>query len=281
MKQVVERVEETGSTLDGAMKRAFEVQGYVVVPGLLSRSEMRTYRRKLQQISELSDRDAQNDDVREKGWKDPDGVTQRPEFWPLLFHPTLISALRNVLGPEVRYTQHSDLHVHHGAVGWHRDCANRTFGVGPDWDERECRYQVVRVAIYLQTYAESGFALGLIPGSHRSEKAGTRLELRAWDLLSRFPALRKRIPPLWLTAKQWVRTEPGDCIIFDQRVLHTGSHIRGPKYAIFLSYGVENEHSRRHRRFYLFERPDLHYRDYSPELAERLQQSNLYLDWRT
>lgn len=281
MKQTAERVEKSGGALEGAMKRAFQLQGYIVIPGLLSPEEVKTYRMKLQRISQLSDEDAQIDAIRGKGWKDPDGVTHRPDFWPLLFHLKLVSVLRNVLGPEVRYTQHSDLHVHHGAVGWHRDCANRTFGVGPDWDERECCYQVVRVAMYLQTYAESGFALGLIPGSHRSEKTITRVELRAWDSLSRFPAIRKRMPPLWFVAKQWIKTDPGDCIIFDQRVLHTGSRIHGPKYAIFLSYGVENEHSRRHRRYYLFERPDLHYRDYSAELAERLQQSKLYLDWKS
>lgn len=281
MKPAVALAEESVIALDGARKQQFERQGYIVLPGLLSAEEAKSYRALLQRISALSDNDARDDDLRRKGWKDPDGVTQRREFWPLVFHPRLVAALRDILGPEVRYTQHSDLHVHHGAVGWHRDCANRVFGVGPDWDERACRYGVVRVAFYLQSYAESGFALGLIPGSHRAEQAATRLELRAWEHLSRFAAFRKRIPPLWLTTKQWVKTEPGDCIIFDQRVLHTGSPIRGPKYAMFLSYGVENEHSRRHRRFYLFERPDLRYQDFPAELTAQLREAGLYLDWKS
>ncbi len=63
-----------------------------------------------------------------------------------------------------------------------------------------------------------------------------------------------------------VRTHPGDCIIFDQRLLHAGGVLRGtrPKYAIFLSYGLDNAHSRYHRAFFL-NRPT-----YSPEIPTTL-----------
>ena len=40
-------------------------------------------------------------------------------------------------------TLHSDLHVHHGIVGWHRDSACRQFNIGPDWDKSSDKYQIV------------------------------------------------------------------------------------------------------------------------------------------
>jgi hypothetical protein len=75
----------------------------------------------------------------------------------------------------------------------------------------------------------------------------------------------------------WIKTEPGDCVIFNQRLLHSASRITGPKYSIFLSYGAPNEHSRNHRRYYMYERPDIGYGDYPTELAQKLQEAGLYL----
>ena len=165
-----------------------------------------------------------------------------------------MSALRELLGPTARYTQHSDLHAHRGGVGWHRDSACRTFGEGPDWDESHEPYQVVRVAIYLQTYAESHSALGVIPGSHRYEKAVGGREAEVWRRvialreiaastwgrftrgerlphemrLRNFPQMLIRTRPRagslpWPPpeAPVWIRTEPGDCVIFNQRLYHS------------------------------------------------------------
>ena len=101
----------------------------------------------------------------------------------MIDHPKLIPAVRELLGPKARYTQHSDLHAHRANVSWHRDSACRTFGVGPDWDESHEPYQVARVAIYLQTFAESHSFLGVIPGSHRHEEAITGAEAAIWRRL--------------------------------------------------------------------------------------------------
>lgn len=260
------------STLDRAR---FERDGYVVLRGLLSSEEAAHYRAELQRLSGLTDADWQG-----PSWTLADGVTTEPVFQPLIFNPRLVEAVRTLLGPDARYTQHSDLHVHHGAPGWHRDSAYREFGVGPDWDETRAPYQVARVAIYLHSFAESGSKLGVIPGTHRREPRFALRERAATALLSRLRSAERRgeTPPFLTMRPRWIATEPGDCLIFNQRIYHSANVIRGPKYAIFLSYGVENEHSVNHRRYYMFERPDIRYDDYPPELAERLRAEDLYLD---
>jgi hypothetical protein len=44
-------------------------------------------------------------------------------------------------------------------VGRHRDSVNRFRGVAPEWEESAEPCRLVRVGIYLQSFAESGFTL--------------------------------------------------------------------------------------------------------------------------
>lgn len=291
------------------LKQEFEDRGYVVVRGLLSPEEAAHYRAEIQKLSGVGD-----EDFGTKSFVCPDGVTQNRDFWPLIDHEKLLATIRTLLGPEVRYTQHSDLHAHKGSVapspggtigGWHRDSACREFKVGPDWDESVSPYQIVRVAIYLQRYAESHSALGVVPGSHKFEQRLTGNDRRFWSrylgaeyrvkrVLSRIgmadepyyyhPWFQQRTRPThWPllvrpTDPVWIKTEPGDCIIFNQRLYHSASPIVGPKYAIYLSYSPENEHAQNHLRYYRYVRQDLRYGPLPPELAERLKKSNLFMD---
>lgn len=267
----------------------FHSNGFAVVCGLLSQDDVNRYRTSLQKVSGLRDRDAGREN-----FACPDGVSKNSDFWPLIFHERLVEEVRRLIGPDARYTQHSDLHVHRDHVGWHRDSFCREFGVGPDWDESRASYEIVRVAIYLQSYEESESSLGVLPGTHQREVAISPIECRlrqGWERLRRtVTSDRRRYPaPLNLRLRQqrffsptvkpvWIPTEPGDCVIFNQRLFHSPSPIRGPKYAIYLSYGSENEHSRNHLNYYLNERPDLGYQRLDPKLVEQLRSAGLYLD---
>ena len=76
----------------------------------------------------------------------------------------------------------------------------------------------------------------------------------------------------------WIRTEPGDCIIFNQRLYHSASPMTGPKYAVYLSYAAENEHGRNHVAYYRYVRKDLQYGPLDPELAGSLKVQNLFME---
>jgi Phytanoyl-CoA dioxygenase (PhyH) len=288
------------------LRRRFEERGYIVLQGLLSPEEAARYRSEIQRLSGLGD-----DDFGKKRFECPDGVSKNRQFWPLINHPRLIPTIRELLGPSARYTQHSDLHAHRGGVGWHRDSACRTFGVGADWDESEEPYQVARVAIYLQSYAESRSSLGVLPGSHVWEEPITGIEARLWRRvialreafiskwglytrgenlphqmrLHSFPSLLLRtcprlgsLPWPFPAVPVWIKTEPGDCVIFNQRLYHSATPLVGPKYAIFLSYATENSHGRNHIAYYRNIRKDLQYGPLDPELAEVLKSEDLFLE---
>lgn len=275
----------------------FSETGYVFVKSLLTSSESAAYRREVETLA----RDAI---LKGRSFAYPDGVTQSPQFWRVIWHSRLLENLRTVLGEGFRYTQHSDIHANRTG-GWHRDCACREFGRGPDWTNAEEPYRVVRVAIYLQSFAESGSMLGVVPGSHRFEQPLTDQEWRNWirqkyratRLTSLFDSFRRpslrRLPEramtLWTDPEHkngacepstpvWLKTEPGDCIIFDQRLYHAASPIYGPKFALFLSYSPDNVHARNHLGYYRHFRKDLGYRRVPHELEKELRARNLFLD---
>src|SRR5262249_2155318 len=197
----------------------------------------------------------------------PDGVNRHPDFWPIVFNERLLAAVREIFGPDIRYLPHNDLHLGFSSFSWHRDSVNRECGKGPDWDESQERYQIARVGIYLQRYDRSGFKLGLVKGSHRRRQPRTGALANVFSGLSGVDLVGGDA--------EWVETDAGDCVIFDPRVLHTGSRFHGEKYSVFVAYGIANAHFRNHWHYYLTLRTDLAYSRVEPALAERLQAAGL------
>ena len=142
----------------------------------------------------------------------------------VLSHPTLTSvvtdnrlllALRSIGIWPARYFGDSSVSQEPGGYGFHRDNADRFDGQAPDWCVED--YPLVRMAIYLQDYSSFGGGLEVIPRSHCS-CAGP------------FES------PVYLS------TAPGDLVIWNLRVLHTGyggQHLPlqpAARIALFLTY---------------------------------------------
>ena len=257
------------------LREAYRRDGFVVVRGLLEVEEAMALRQRLVEHSGVTDADF--DDVGDgvpRKWTSPAGVAQVPAFQHLLVDERLVGLAREVLGPEAVYLHHNDLHAGYSSPGWHRDNVHRTFGQGEDWDESTTPYRCARIALYLQTHAESGFKFGLIPGSHRRESRLVRWERRA----PRFSTVRRMVmgQGLAFARARWIATEPGDVVIFDHRVLHCGGRTRGPKYSIYLGAGIQNDHFNRHWSYYRDLRSDLHYPSVPEALRERLQSEGLW-----
>jgi hypothetical protein len=117
-----------------------------------------------------------------------------------------------------------------------------------------------------------------LPGTHRlaskeEEEDRCRLEnsLASWAQIAR----RNRQED-WSIRARWFRLGSGDAVFFDPRLLHKGYSTRGPRYSVFVSYGVANGHFLRHRNHYRWVRKDLEYGDISLELMSRLRHAGLY-----
>ena len=142
--------------------------------------------------------------------------------------------------------------------------------------KRDNPYQIVRVGIYLQRYEESQSRLGFIRESHRLDAQLGRKLTRQRNLLTSFISSLCHTDQLSKYA-EWVATQPGDCVIFDPRILHSGSRISGLKYAMFLAFGVENLHFYNHHRYYRHHRSDLEYKPIPSELAAKNYGQQTYI----
>jgi phytanoyl-CoA dioxygenase PhyH len=266
-----------------ALQVPFAEEGYAIVPRLLDPDEVEAWTRRLEETSRLRRADFGQRTalgLKRRGvlgaWTHPDGVSRTRDFWPLVVHQRLLDAVRAVLGAEVRFLQHTDLHVGFSALGWHRDSVSRRRWEGADWDEGHEPYRLVRVGLYLQAFQESRFRLGVIPGTHRGAVRDAEAEAleSALGRAGRLRALVFRRDPLAECAR-WLELGSGDCVLFDPRLLHSGTPIDGPKYSIFLAYGLPNAHFHRHRAYYRHLRPDLGYHDLDPELARTIADAGL------
>ncbi len=265
------------------LRARFERDGFVVVRRLLPKARVRQYLRLLETLAgehrvERNQSLPEGSGVR-GAWTLPDGVTRNAALWEVIDAPYVIEPVREVLGGDVRFLQHTDLHVGFSAVSWHRDSVNRAFGRGPEWEGTGAAdYRLARVGFYLQSYAESGFRLGLVPGSHRPAEGAEAERQRRLDRMASWPGQVRswlgRRSPLAAEAT-WVAAESGDAVLFDPRILHAGSTVSGPKYSIFVAYGRPNAHFARHRDYYGILRPDLGYRELPDDLARRLRAKGL------
>jgi ectoine hydroxylase-related dioxygenase (phytanoyl-CoA dioxygenase family) len=268
------------------MRDELRTRGFTVVRNLLDDDEVAHYVDKMENLSGIKRSDfasrggksALSNRGLNTSWSQPDGVSQNRDFWDLIFHEHLTSIVKEIVDPDIKYLQHNDLHVGFSAISWHRDSVCREFMKGPDWDEEDEPYRLVRVGIYLQNYAESGFRLGFVPGSHLPLPEVTLGRKLTEAKLKWIGALSYAFTKLqqWASNAEWVATEPGDAIIFDPRIQHSGSYIVGPKYSMFVAYGLENKHFYNHFNYYTNIREELGYRPMPSELVDRLMMAGLY-----
>jgi hypothetical protein len=225
-------------------RKVFATRGYTVVKRLLNHREVACYRALLEAL-----RDDPREAARRKpqgGFAHVEGLTQREAFWPLIRHPRLLDAVRGVLGDEVRYVRHSDLHVNYPRdPKWHRDLEEPIEVL----DERLARspapFGIARAGVYLH----DGMRFGIVPGSHRPRRGRTDLPVWWTNLANRalLRISRRHVLTPPIGAMDWLEFDAGDAVLFDIRAIHSGDYPQGPKYAIYLSYGLPNLHSTLHQ----------------------------------
>ena len=259
----------------------FKQEGCFLLKSFLQIEEVKYYRQTIDEILGLQAGSNHNTSASKVTSTMADGVTNNSKLWPLIFDQRLLKTIRELVGPDIRYTQHSDIHINLPGGRWHRDNAHRAFNHGADWQEHKEIYGVVRVAIYLSHFGTSGSSLLILPGSHRSETKWNRWEYVLWNKLRTFARKKnwnEYLPHIFLSRPyRRLKTRPGDCLIFDQRVMHAGGVLRGPlsKYALYMSFGLNNIHSTNHRNFFL-ERPT-YSKNIPDKLREQLQTTDLLL----
>ena len=104
-------------------KKFFQKNGYIIIKNLFSSKECKKWQQRINSNFSLSYSDINQKDIDFKTFVCPDGVTKNSDFWPIIFNKKIIKTVQNILNDEIKYTQHSDIHINLSAGKYHRDNA--------------------------------------------------------------------------------------------------------------------------------------------------------------
>ena len=223
------------------LENGLNSQGYFLAKGVLSASDIKDFREVFEQVR--TTRFGQADK-----FAFADFVNKSVSAYHIPGNSSILRQIRMALGDTFRWVPQADLHLN-VCTAMHRDnpCREQAF-TGEDWDERESKYGVIRVAAYLTGSAECGSQFIVSPRSHIGAGLGYELlNLNADDLL-----------------------------LFDSRILHGSTGARSEKKAMFLCYGTISAHTERTIRWLYRERSqDLGYSPLNPTLTDTLRSQQL------
>ncbi|MCC6177223.1 MAG: phytanoyl-CoA dioxygenase family protein [Chloroflexi bacterium] len=173
---------KTADAMTPAEQKAFyEDQGYLVFPQMLSAEELAAARAALAEVLEESVGLTENNE-KFSVTRGDDGnyyvrrifspIAHHKVFYDLAFHPKILDAVSNVLGPNVQL-HHSKLNLkpptsREARFEWHQD-----YPFFP-----HTNYDLIAVLIHLDDTSEENGCLKVIPGSH---KLGPRIHVFAKD----------------------------------------------------------------------------------------------------
>ena len=249
-------------------KNEFLKKGFFVVRNLLSKDEVSEFSKEIDRLYNLEYK---------KNIKVKMGIHHYEKFWSIINNKNLIESISQIFDKKFHFlyqagilqTIEAEEYLHH------RDNPCRKFGLGPDWED-DTNYKIARVGIYLQDYHKTKYHLNLIPYSHK-KKYSIREFIRFFHKKTRYikklRKIRNLLPKYFGTS---IKTNPGDCIIFDPRVYHSPSPHFDKRQAIFLSYGEDNYHSDNYIAYFTKLRSGTEYSDINKNFFEFLKQNNLF-----
>jgi hypothetical protein len=242
------------------LRRTFDRQGFVLVPGVLTGDEVGELRRVLTRLFG-ADSPWEGDGANNRA----DVFCRYPELRWVLARPAIVAALGDVLGPDFVYLHEMVAHDSFFAR-WHKDTtspdnAGHDFGKQPD-------YRMVQAALYLQDNGDYGGGLDVVPGSHRLPGWRDRLAfaLRERRLLAQ-PGPPRGVP---------IPSRAGDLVLFHLRMTHRASVPKTEpvpaghrKLALFTVCGANDRHVASYMRW-LRQRgsPWLKDHAYGPEMMD-------------
>jgi Phytanoyl-CoA dioxygenase (PhyH) len=172
----------------------------------------------------------------------------------ILLDKRIVQMAKDILNSnDIAYFGDSTYQIGRGARGFHRDCVDREFASGPDW---EGQYNLIRMGIYLQDHIQFSGGLKIKVGSHLN-KSGKTI---------------------------FLDTKPGDVAAWSLKTLHSGNAVRLkglknvsidnsslenriPRFmkldeeqeraALFMTFGVPGAHMDRYINEYMLKRPDV------------------------
>lgn len=240
------------------LKEAFEHYGLVVVRRVYSKEETQRFYEAQIKFTGIGDKDIHR--VVSGEIKPVVGGTPaltEPAFWPLIVNENTKNIARTVF-PGVPVTEFgTSAGAHYSARGLHRDF--------PQWYKLPASGMhldghsdtSLRILIYPSKQGVTAGTFGAIPFSHRRDlydKYAKEIGVtKPFDWYEGHRDLIKKATTTGDTKEldlmdgyiDWVAADPGDVVLLDSRMQHSGDFITGPRYLFTTSFAKENDFIRK------------------------------------
>ncbi len=221
---------------------AYDRDGFLVLPDLVSREEVGLVKQALARACETTDerviREKGSSDVRiVYGLHDPDGPTGSAAVHDLACSPRLLQTAMDVLGDEA-HIFHTKCNLKPAITGqiwqWHQD-----FGVWRTDGLPEPR--LVTTLLMLDAATEVGGCLYFVPGSHKEgdidapyDDETTSIILKSITLEQMTDLVRRRGEPVPITGG------PGTVVLFHPHLVHGSGHNMSvhPRWQLYIVYNA-------------------------------------------
>jgi ectoine hydroxylase-related dioxygenase (phytanoyl-CoA dioxygenase family) len=229
-----------------ALQDAVARDGYVTVESVLEGSEVPQLRDVLTQA--FAEPPGPHDDAVQR----IDAASRYPAIRAVLERPQLLSALRAILGDQLIVLPDTVAHDSSFPT-WHKDTTSMEQR-GHSF-QKDPRFLLVHVGLYLQDNGPYGGGLDVIPGTHRQSDPFVRRPRTRFGQIIDYRILE----PLRTRNAVSVPTRAGDALVFDFRIAHRATLPTAcprddipreyRKLAIFLSFTGSREMAEAYRGY--------------------------------
>jgi len=216
------------------LKKHFKEHGWVQIKGLFSKDEIAQWRKDLRRTID-------------EGFKGD--LLSNPYLHQLVYDERIIKALKELLGDTPVYSGDGSYFWNNKQWGYHKDMADREDPNAPDWEKD---YSMLRTGIYLQDTTHSSGGLVIRDKSHNTISITEGKPLNApievgdflmWSLRTTHSGHSKlfRFFPKYIVNPKYYKLIPNFFFIPDKT----------ERAAIFLTYGKEDRHLERYKKYLL------------------------------
>jgi hypothetical protein len=243
-------------SINTVLSRQFATDGYILKSSVFSTDEIKLFRQKVYDQYDIDERAGltfQLTNTSSKARYSKGCLLSKNLLRDILLDNRILNIAQEILETDkLVYFGDSSYQIGTGLRGFHRDCIDRVYNSGPDW---QSKYTLIRLGIYLQDHSEYSGGLKVKPGTH--EKADG-------------PSI-------------FINNKPGDLVAWNLKLQHSGNAVKlkwfpsicidnqgiekripaflkkeeeQERISLFMTFAAESDHLERYISDYEMKRPD-------------------------
>jgi hypothetical protein len=142
-------------SINTTISAQFATDGYILQPSVFSAEEIKLFRQKVYDqyaIDESAGLTFQLTNTSSKARYAKGCLLSKILLRDILLEPRILRFAQEIVGTEkLIYFGDSSYQIGTGLRGFHRDCIDRVYNSGPDW---QSKYTLLRIGLYLQDHSD-------------------------------------------------------------------------------------------------------------------------------